>query len=415
MNILWISFLGSWTLPLLKTIKQTNNHIGIIIPKIGEKQNSYEEKDNISFYSLALTSKECSANMTEKTYYKYKTIIDTFKPDIIHIHGTENNLAQIQNFRKDIPIVISIQGLLTGYKPYIYNYIDRNSVHNYRSIKNLLGKGGLKFMYKAIRKGTSYETDILNIGKYFFGRTNWDRAYIMFHNPKSHYFIGEELLREPFYDNAGTWKINQCTKHSIFMPSGFNPIKGMHLAIETIHLLKQYYPDVVLVIPGIPIHILQMNRLSRLITGEEFITYVQHKIHEYKIEDNIRFLPRLDAIEMAEEMKKANVFLSPSSIDNSPNAIGEAMLIGTPIVSTPVGGVTSFLENESSTLFAPAGDSYMMAYQIKRIFDDEDLAVTLSNNAHQIALKRHNKENTVKQYIDTYKKIISLHHQSTEE
>ena len=227
-------------------------------------------------------------------------------------------------------------------------------------------------------------------------------------------FTGEELLRESFYDNAGTWKINQCTKHSIFMPSGFNPIKGMHLAIETIYLLKQYYPNVLLVIPGIPIHILQMNRLSRLITGEEFITYIQHKIHEYNIEDNIRFLPRLDAIEMAEEMKKANVFLSPSSIDNSPNAIGEAMLIGTPIVSTPVGGVTSFLEDESSTLFAPAGDPYMMAYQIKRIFDDENLAATLSNNAHQIALKRHNKENTVKQYIDTYKKIISLRHQSTE-
>ena len=413
MNILWISFLGSWTLPLLKTIKQTN-HVGIIIPIIDGKENLLQEKDGICFYSLALSSKECYTNMDIETYYKYKKIIDTFKPDIIHIHGTEKNLAQIQNFIKDIPIVISIQGLLIGCKPYTYNFVEKKIVHKFRSIKNLFGKGGLKLMYKVVQRGTPYETDILNNGKYFFGRTNWDRAYIMFHNPKAHYFTGEELLRESFYDNAGTWKINQCTKHSIFMPSGFNPIKGMHLAIETIYLLKQYYPNVLLVIPGIPIHILQMNRLSRLITGEEFITYIQHKIHEYNIEDNIRFLPRLDAIEMAEQMKKANVFLSPSSIDNSPNAIGEAMLIGTPIVSTPVGGVTSFLEDESSTLFAPAGDPYMMAYQIKRIFDDENLAATLSNNAHQIALKRHNKENTVKQYIDTYKKIISLRHQSTE-
>ena len=116
---------------------------------------------------------------------------------------------------------------------------------------------------------------------------------------------------------------------------------------------------------------------------------------------------------MANEMLKANVFLSPTSIDNSPNSIGEATMIGVPVVTTPVGGIPSMLKDEESCLFAPAGDVYMMAYQIKRIFNDSELAIKLSKNAHQIALLRHNPDSTVTQYINAYEAIVELHKNAT--
>lgn len=109
---------------------------------------------------------------------------------------------------------------------------------------------------------------------------------------------------------------------------------------------------------------------------------------------------------MMRQMQRAHVFLSPSSIDNSPNAIGEATMIGIPIVTTPVGGVTSFLKDEETALFAPAGDPYMIAYQIKRIFDNDNLAITLSKNAQKIALERHDIDKTTKQYLNIYRQII---------
>lgn len=406
MNILWISFFGSWTMPLLNAIK-TNNRVGIIVPVInGKKKYETTEENGIAFFYLALSGNECYKDMTEQTFRKYNQIIQNFKPDIIHVHGTEKNLAQIQNFLYDIPVVISIQGLLTGYKPYSYNYLDLAKACKFSTLKNYFGKGGINLMYNIFSNGESYENDILHRGKYFIGRTLWDKAHVIFNNPKALYFQGEELLRKEFYENANSWNTANCTKHSIFMPSGFNPIKGLHLAVEAINLLKKLYPDVSINVPGICANADGLKRLRNPIIGEEYIRYVCHLIKKHRLEKNIKFLPKLNATDMMRQMQRAHVFLSPSSIDNSPNAIGEATMIGIPIVTTPVGGVTSFLKDGETALFAPAGDPYMIAYQIKRIFDNDNLAITLSKNAQKIALERHDIDKTTKQYLNIYRQII---------
>ena len=408
MNILWISFFGSWTMPLLNAIKP-GNRVGVIVPVInGKKKYETTEENGIAFFYLALSGNECYKDMTEQTFRKYNQIIQNFKPDIIHVHGTEKNLAQIQNFIAGTPVAISIQGLLTGYKPYSYNYLD-GQTRRFKTLKNHIGRGGVNLMYKIFSKGESYETDILRHGRFFIGRTKWDKAHVLFSNPHALYFHGEELLREEFYKNSYSWNVNECTRHSIFMPSGFNPIKGLHLAVEATNLLKKLYPDVSLGVPGICANAAELKKLKSPITGEEYIRFVCHLIKKYGLERNINFLPRLNAANMIRQMQQANVFLSPSSIDNSPNAVGEATIIGTPVVTTPVGGVTSFLKDGETALFAPAGDPYMIAYQIKRIFDDDSLAAALSKNAHEVALQRHDINKTTKQYLDIYRQIIQLH------
>lgn len=407
MKILWISFYGSWTIPLLNRIKN-GNQVGIIIPILHVKQNHFYKKEEIHYYEIALKKNELYYHMSFQTSQKYQSVINSFQPDIIHVHGTEKNLAQIQNYIKDIPIVTSIQGLLTGCKSYTSNYINPDEIKKNTTLKNIIGKGGFSLMYRTICRGESYETDILNKGRYFIGRTYWDKAHIMFHNPNAYYFHGEELLRDEFYKHAATWSIANCRLHSIFMPSGFNPIKGLHLAITTTYLLKQYYPDIQLSIPGISPH--DLKRFTNRLWGEGYIIYCMNLIKKCKLKNHIRFLPRLDATGMVNEMQQAHVFLSPSSIDNSPNAVGEATMIGTPVVTTPVGGVPSILEDEKEVLFAPAGDPYMMAFQIKRVFENDELAISLSKNAHLKALKRHDRENTTSQYLHIYQEIIKIHH-----
>lgn len=48
-----------------------------------------------------------------------------------------------------------------------------------------------------------------------------------------------------------------------------------------------------------------------------------------------------------------------------------------------------------------------MAYQIKKLFDDDDLAERLSQNAYKIAQVRHNPEKTAAQYLDIYNNVIN--------
>lgn len=119
MRILWISFLGSWTLPLLNALSSSKkeDQYGLLIPTT--QKNEYKHlqlNNNCKYYTVYLTTKELYSNMEMSVFDKYKTYIKQFSPDIIHIHGTEKNLAQIQNFIQDIPVVISIQGIMQGYK-----------------------------------------------------------------------------------------------------------------------------------------------------------------------------------------------------------------------------------------------------------------------------------------------------------
>lgn len=408
MKILWISYFGSWTKPLMDRLS-INNDIRLIVPS---KVDEETIEGNIKIYNLKLSESETTNSMTPSVYKKYDRIINSFSPDIIHVHGTEKNLAQVQNYIKDIPVVISIQGLNSGYIPFDCCYLTQEIISPFRTLKNRLGRGGLQEMHRKFVKGKEeYEKDILENGKYFFCRTNWDNAWVSFSNPNALIYQGEELLRDSFYEQSGSWNYEKCNPHTIFMPSGFNPIKGLHIALKAVNLLKHFFPNVTLVVPGLPKHILDYNALNSKLFGEEFVNYCKDIIKRNELNKNVILLPRLDASGMANEMMKANVFLSPSSIDNSPNAVGEAMMIGVPIVSTAVGGVTSFLKDNDNCLLASSGDEYLIAYQIKRIFEDLELAKKLSFNAHETALHRHNPQMTVQQYNDAYKNIIEIHNQ----
>lgn len=406
MRVLWITVLGSWTLPLAQCISK-EVELTIMVPT--KNPDKIELVNDIHVHYVHFSTKDLSGiPMSKEVVNRYCRLIDDIDPDIIHVHGTERNFAQIQNYVKHIPVIVSIQGIMKGYIPHLNNYIQEEEISRSRSLKNLIGQGGYNAMRKLFKRNVfNYETEILQQTKYFFCRTNWDKAWVSFHNPKARIFHGEELLRDSFYSKAGKWSIVTCSKYRVFMPSGFNPVKGLHHAIKAIALLKSKFPNICLAVPGMPAHILAYEGIKSRIIGEEYINYIKNLITTNNLQENIVLLPRLNDEEMANEMIKSHLFLSPSSIDNSPNAIGEATMIGMPIVTTPVGGVPSMLKDEDSCLFASPGDEYSMAYQMMRIFESTSLAERLSKGAHNVALVRHDKGVTAKQYLEAYKKIIS--------
>lgn len=406
MKILWLTYFGSWTRPLADCIAK-HHQLTLLIPSNDKKEE--EVVNEVKYIYVKYPMHEAVQMMSPKIFSRLSSYIERESPDIIHVHGTEKNLAQIQRYIGNIPVVTSIQGILMGYLPYVSNYLDMQTVKKFKTIKNLMGRGGALQMEKLFRKGYTFENDILCHNSYFIGRTDFDRSHIMFRNPKAQYFVGEELLRDEFYKYDGLWDIDRCERLSIFMPSGFNPIKGMHLAIETVRLLKPFYHNVKLYIPGVMSNSNHKQKLLNFVSGEEYIRYTYDIVIKYHLEDNIVFMPRLSAEEMAQHMGRAHVFLAPSSIDNSPNAVGEATMIGCPIVTTPVGGIPSFLHDGVEALLSPAGDPYLLAYYVKKIFDDDILACKLSQNANLVAKRRHNKEYVCQQYEDIYKEVVNLH------
>lgn len=100
---------------------------------------------------------------------------------------------------------------------------------------------------------------------------------------------------------------------------------------------------------------------------------LQQLARELGVHEAVRFTGRLDNERIAQLYREADLLVNPSTIDNMPISLLEAMASGVPIVSTDVGGVPYLVEHERTALLVPARDADAMAAAALRVFDDAAL------------------------------------------
>jgi glycosyltransferase involved in cell wall biosynthesis len=138
--------------------------------------------------------------------------------------------------------------------------------------------------------------------------------------------------------------------------------------------------------------------------GTKFFT---SRARRHGVLQSIDWLGRLDAEHIVAELLRAAVFAYPSHIDNSPNALCEALLLGVPTVATYVGGVPSLIEDRHDGFLYPDGDPYALAGRIRDLMDDASLAAELGRRARERALRRHDPGTIVSSLMRIYSEQVS--------
>ena len=164
------------------------------------------------------------------------------------------------------------------------------------------------------------------------------------------------------------------------------------------------YPNLKIYVAG-P-NIIDTKSINSKIKLGNYGRFIIRKIKDYNLKNNIIFLGVLSEEEMYEKMIHSNVYVQTSSIENSSNALGEAMLVGMPCVASYVGGTPDLLIDKKEGLLYPFGDYGLLAYFISKIFDDNKLAIELGKNAQKHANTTYDKKTNLNQIIQIYKKII---------
>lgn len=331
--------------------------------------------ENVTYYILPYGKGNLSYNSEYELYWKkVKKIV---QPDIVHIHGTEftHGLAYIKSCGSS-NVVVSIQGLKSVIADYYYSGITLTEVFRNITFRDLL-RGSIMTQQKAFRNYSRYEVEYIQNVNNIIGRTSWDKAHILAVNPHAHYYICNETLRKEFYDGS-KWTYTTCTKHSIFLSQASNPIKGFHKVLMAMPLILRNYPDTTIRVAGNDI--ISFKTLKDKIRLSGYGKFIRNLILKLGIENRITFVGDLNASEMKNEYLRANVFICPSSIENSPNSLGEAQILGTPCVASYVGGIPDMMVGNEENLYR-FEDVEMLAYKVNNIFASGECQKNMRGNA----------------------------------
>jgi glycosyltransferase involved in cell wall biosynthesis len=100
---------------------------------------------------------------------------------------------------------------------------------------------------------------------------------------------------------------------------------------------------------------------------------LERRADELGLAGRVRFLGSLSRDGVLRLFRAADASLLPSSWENFPHTVVEALAVGTPVIATAVGGVPEVVRDGGNGLLVPAGDPDGLASAIARFFEDEEL------------------------------------------
>jgi len=160
--------------------------------------------------------------------------------------------------------------------------------------------------------------------------------------------------------------------------------KGVYELLKAYVILKEKYSNFRLIIAG---------------KGSEHTALVNY-VNEHNIQDVV-FAGYVKGDEKNQLLAMGHLFVFPSYSEGMPNAVLEAMAIGMPIVTTPVGGLNDFFVEEDMGSFIQIKDVNSIVDKVEYLYSNEVLRSSISQNNRIYA-----KNNFTGQIV--YEKLIKL-------
>jgi glycosyltransferase involved in cell wall biosynthesis len=108
---------------------------------------------------------------------------------------------------------------------------------------------------------------------------------------------------------------------------------------------------------------------------------LERRAHDLGLDGRARFLGSLPRERVLRLFRAADASLLSSSWENFPHTVVEALAVGTPVISTAVGGVPEVVRDGENGLLVPVGDAAALAGAIERFFADGALRARLAGSA----------------------------------
>ncbi len=317
----------------------------------------------------------------------YRRIVEDFRPDIIQVFGSEHSFGLVASQTK-VPVILHVQGLMG---PCFKSYLPPGS--SWRQYILSPFRPGL-VLYKIYsrekwRRAVERERRILSGIRYYLGRTWWDRQQVSQIRPDAVFFEGGELMRRPFYETDAD-PANLPAELTLVSTISEAPYKGFDLILRTGKILRDEY----------------RLDFKWTVFGNVEPRYFEIFTGISAAEAGITLGGVASAEQLAAEISHASLYVHPSYVENSPNSVCEAQLLGVPVVATSVGGVSSLIDDGRTGFLVRSGSAEEIAERIVAMYRNRELLRSVGRNARAEALKRHDREKIASSLLEVYRQLV---------
>lgn len=406
----WLSGLSE---TILNRQKENDIELGVCFPAAGELAE-FGQEISVSGTDAKLNAfgfyedVQRAEVYEEKTEKRLREIMDLFKPDMIHCFGTEfpHTLAAVKAFGHRERTLVGIQGLCSIYAKHFRADLPED-VWRRITFRDFVRKDDLRRQHEKFVQRGAYEVEAVQRAGHITGRTNWDKKYTGEWNPDAKYHFMNETLRSNFYE--GRWEEGSCQKYSVFLSQGDYPIKGLHYLLQAMPEILREYPETEIYVAGNSIIKSAAQKGIAGIKGklklESYGKYILQLLKNTGTLQKVHFLGRLDAVRMKEQYLRSHVYVCSSSIENSSNSVGEAMLLGMPVVCADVGGLADVFAGGEDGIFYQAGDVGKLAEAVKTMFAGGEEVEQYRSSARAHAQKNHDPQKNYARLVEIYREI----------
>lgn len=293
---------------------------------------------------------------------KISSIISKISPDIVHLHGTENNyssaILDIQS-----PSVVSIQGLVHSRR--------ESGYRSWKTIKKIRIEANI------LKKVNNFTVNLPTMEKIIRDYNPLARIYYSSYPINSEVFALEEISPEV----------------DVLFAARITAEKGINDLLAAVAIIKKKWRPITVRIIGS--------------CTNQYYNYLMKAIKELKLENCIDFIGFIeDQKEVFLHMKKAKLFVLPTHFDATPRAVSESLALGTPVIAYNVGGLHTQIEDNENGLLIQKGNIPALADAIIELLQDEDKRSRFSLNARK-ATSQLNAEAISKNIVGIYKEILN--------
>lgn len=410
MKVLWISLRlfdqndEKQTAVWLKALAIKLSKIpGLQLGNISKSQNELKRCDFDSIQQWALPNFSIDKNGLPPQNIKniYSEILNDFKPDIIQVWGSENPLKLLP-FIIEYPAakVLTMQGVLGSIADKSLIGLSYKDVLKTIGIREIINRQNIYSVAKSFNEDAKLEAEMVKRSDFIITQSNWTESQIRHLNNKAKYFRVQRELRSDFINAEKKWTDFHHEKPIIYSAAVGYTLKGLHIIVKALSIVKLYYPNVELRLAG------AIGRTDWL--GDGYLRLILKYIKSNGLENNVTWLGAISSKDIILNLQQSSVFVNPSFVESYSMVVAEAMSIGTPSVISYAGAMPELAEDKKEALFFTPGDFKQLAFCINSLLKDMNLSSKISVAAQERSNLRLNKmDNALEQYT-IYKEILSI-------